>query len=135
MTIKRSALLAAAFALLTAAPAMAVLNPGAAAWKATYVAAFQPQFGAQGVPYSGIMKLSVNHGIISGTYESTSTRPDPMYGRIINVTGTISQGSVILHIASITMLNGTIDHKGTISGTVTWQGRIFNFLAKVKSSP
>lgn len=133
--LKRSTLLAAALALLTSVPALAVLNPGSAEWKATYVAAFQPQFGTQGVPYSGIMKVSVNHGIISGTYESTSSRPDPMYGRIINITGTISQGSVILHIASLTILNGTIDHKGTISGTATWQGRLWNFLAKVKSSP
>ena len=41
----------------------------------------------------------------------------------------------ILHIASLTMLNGTIDTRGTISGTASWQGRLFNFLAKVKSSP
>ena len=33
------------------------------------------------------LKLTFNHGIISGTYTSTSARPDPYYGRIIQVTG------------------------------------------------
>ncbi|MBV8147555.1 MAG: hypothetical protein JO092_00525 [Candidatus Eremiobacteraeota bacterium] len=123
-----------AFALVTATPALAILGHGPV-WTATYVAAFQPQFGTAGVPYSGILKLKFNHNYISGTYDSTSVRPDPMYGRIINVTGTVSKGNVILHIASLTMLNGTIDTLGTISGTASWQGRLFNFLAKVKSSP
>jgi hypothetical protein len=127
-------LLIAVFAVLTAAPALAILGHGPV-WTATYVAAFQPQFGHQGVPYSGLMKLKFNHNYISGTYESTSVRPDPMQGRIINVTGTVSKGNVILHIASLTMLNGTIDTNGVISGTASWQGRLFNFLAKVKSSP
>jgi hypothetical protein len=125
--------IAVAFALSTA-PAFAILGHGPI-WTATYVAAFQPQFGHQGVPYSGIMKLKFNHNYISGTYESTSIRPDPMYGRIINVTGTASKGNIILHIASLTMLNGTINTSGTISGTASWQGRLFEFLAKVKSSP
>jgi len=99
------------------------------------VAAFQPHFGHQGVPYTGIMKLTFNHTAITGTYESTSVRPDPMHGRIINVIGTVSEGNVILHIASLSMLNGKIDSSGTIDGTVSWQGKLFNFVAKVKSSP
>lgn len=134
--MKRTRILtvAAAFVALLAAPAAAVVGHGPV-WSATYVAAFQPTFGAQGVPYSGIMKLKFNHNIISGTYESTSVRPDPMYGRIINVTGTASQGNVILHIASLSMTTGKIDANGTISGTANWQGRLWNFLAKVKSSP
>ncbi len=121
-------------ALLSTAPGRAILGHGPV-WTATYVAVFQPQFGHQGVPYSGIMKLKFDHQYISGMYESTSVRPDPMYGRMINVTGTVSKGNVILHIASLTMLNGSIDNSGTISGTASWQGRLFNFLAKVKSSP
>jgi hypothetical protein len=135
--VKRYGSLAIAFvvaALLMASPALAILGHGPV-WTASYVAAFQPQFGHQGVPYSGVMKLKFDHQYISGTYDSTSVRPDPMYGRIINVTGTVSKGNVILHVASLTMLNGTIDDSGTISGTATWQGRLFNFLAKVKSSP
>ena len=122
-----------AIALSTAA-ALAILGHGPI-WTATYVAAFQPTLGSQGVPYSGIMKLKFNHGIISGTYDSTSVRPDPMYGRIINVTGTASRGVVSLHIASLSMMSGRIDNNGTISGTASWQGILWNFLAKVKSSP
>lgn len=121
-------------ALASFALTLAVITH-APVWSATYVAAFQPQLGSQGVPYSGIMKLNFNHGIVSGTYESTSVRPDPMYGRIINVTGTLSKGSMILHIASLTILNGSMAQNGTISGTATWQGRLWNFLAKVKSTP
>ena len=104
-------------------------------WSATYVAAFQPQFGNQGVPYSGLLKLKSNHGVITGTYESTSVRPDPMSGRIINVTGNTSGGSISLHFASFNLQNGTIDSHGTITGTANWQGRLWNFMAKVKSRP
>ena len=64
-------------------------------WSATYVAAYNPLFGG-GVPYSGEMKLTFNHGIIAGTYSATSTRPDPLYGRIINVTGTVQHGNINL---------------------------------------
>ena len=117
-----------------AAPAMAIVGHGPV-WTATYVAAFQPTLGTPGVPYSGLMKLKFNHGIISGTYESTSVRPDPMYGRIINVTGTASKGTVSLHIASLSMMSGSINTAGTIAGTASWQGRLWNFMAKVKSSP
>ena len=34
-------------------------------------------------PYTGDLKLTFNHGIITGTYSSISARPDPYYGRII----------------------------------------------------
>lgn len=121
-------------ALLCAGTALAVAMHGAV-WSATYVAAFQPTFGTAGVPYSGLMHLKFDHGIISGTYESTSVRPDPMRGRIINVTGTVSHGNVMLHISSLSMTTATIDSHGTIQGTANWQGRLYNFLAKVKSSP
>lgn len=132
--MKRLSFFAAILALVTAAPAVAIVGQGPV-WSATYVAAFEPALGLRGYPYSGIMKLTFNHGVISGTYDSTSVRPDPMFGRIIPVTGTTSKGSVILHVASLTMLNGTIDREGTIQGTATWQGRLYNFMAKVKSSP
>ena len=124
-------LVVTALALLTAIPALAVYtqNP---VWNATYVAAFQPTFGHQGVPYSGLMKLKFNHGIISGTYESTSIRPDPMNGRIIAVTGGLKDGNVMLRIASLSISNGTMDNHGTISGTASWQGKLFNFMAKIK---
>lgn len=108
-----------------------------AVWSATYVAAYQPQFGTQGVPYSGVLKLKFNHGIISGTYDSESVRPDPLRGRIVNVTGGISGNHVSLRFAtsSFTLSNGTIDNHGTISGTANYQGSLYNFLAKIKSKP
>lgn len=109
-----------------------------AIWSATYVAAYQPQFGNSGaVPYSGIMKLNFNNGVVSGTYDSQSVRPDPLSGRIVNVTGTISGTHVSLRFAtsSFTLSNGTIKGHGTIQGTANYQGHLYNFLAKIKSMP
>jgi len=125
----------AAAAALAGSAGAAVLK--GAVWSATYVAAYQPQFGNQGVPYSGIMKIKVDHGILTGTYDATSTRPDPLYGRIINVSGTVSHGHVSLRFnaTSFSMLNGTIAEDGEISGTAQYNGKLYNFLAKVKSSP
>lgn len=128
--------IAAIFALLAAQalPALAVAVH-APVWSATYVAAFQPTFGTQGVPYSGIMKLDFNHGIISGTYESTSVRPDPMRGRIVNISGNVSKGQItlIFHGPGSFTVRGTLDENATISGTATIRGSFYSFLAKVKS--
>ena len=76
---------------LTLQSALAAVEHGRV-WQATYVAAYQPTFGRQGVPYSGTMKLKFNNGIITGTYLAESVRPDPLYGRTINVSGGVSQG-------------------------------------------
>jgi hypothetical protein len=129
---------ALAFAVLTfvGAPVAAAVLKGAV-WSATYVAAYQPHFGTQGPPFSGIMKIKVDHGIISGSYDATSSRPDPLYGRMITVSGGMSHGNVTLRFngTSFNMTNGTIDEHGTISGTANYNGKLYNFLAKVKSSP
>ena len=131
-------------AVITAlfAPAMLAATQNApqhpAVWSATYVAAYQSQFGTQGVPYSGVMKLKFNHGIISGTYDSQSVRPDPLRGRIVNVTGTIgTDNHVSLRFAtsSFTLSNGTINGHGTIQGTANYNGHLYNFMAKIKSMP
>lgn len=125
-------------AVLCAAPALAAVQQfqHPAVWAATYVAAYQPQFGTQGVPYSGLMKLKFNHGVVTGTYDSTSVRPDPYRGRILNVTGTISSDNhVMLRFGSFSVPNGTIGGKGTIKGTANWQGSLYNFEAKIKSMP
>ena len=107
------------------------------AWRATYVAAYQPTFGTQGVPYSGIMKLSFNHGIVSGTYVAESVRPDPLYGRTIAVSGNVGGDQVTLNLSAAGgfTVRGTLHHNGELSGTATIRGRFDNFLAKVKSSP
>ena len=82
------------------ATALAVVVHGRV-WQATYVAAYQPTFGPQNVPYSGIVKLKFNHGIVSGTYLSESVRPDPLYGRTIAVSGNVSEGQITLNLQAI----------------------------------
>jgi hypothetical protein len=115
--------------LMTGGQALAVAGHGPV-WNADYVAAYQPTFGTQGVPYTGDLKLSFNHGIITGTYSSISARPDPYYGRIIQVTGGVKGSGINLRIGSISLPNGTIEKDGTIKGTANWNGKLYNFLAK-----
>jgi hypothetical protein len=106
-------------------------------WQATYVAAYQPTFGPQRVPNSGILKLKFDHGIVSGTYVSESVRPDPLYGRTIAVSGNVSQGHITLIFQTMGgfTVRGTLAGDGEISGTATINGSFYSFLAKVKSSP
>lgn len=130
-----AALVALAYAL-TLAPALAAVEHGRV-WEATYVAAYQPTFGRQGVPYSGTLKLKFNNRIVSGTYVSESVRPDPLYGRTINVSGGVSQGQITLDFKASGgfTVRGTVAGNGEISGTATINGHFYSFLAKVKSSP
>jgi hypothetical protein len=125
----------AAFGLLSAGgQALAVAGHGPV-WTADYVAAYQPQFGnTKSQPYTGDLKLTFNHGIVTGTYSSISARPDPYYGRIIQVTGGTKGGGINLRIGNISLPNGTIAKDGTISGTANWNGKLYSFMAKVKSS-
>lgn len=131
--------LAALFAVLASMQsltALAVVVHGRV-WEATYVAAYQPTFGPQKVPYSGILKLKFNHGIVSGTYVSESVRPDPLYGRTIAVSGNVSEGQITLNLQAMGgfTVRGTLSGDGEISGTATVKGSFYHFLAKVKSSP
>jgi len=129
------ALLGAAL-LVPASPARAVVLRGHV-WEATYIAAYEPTFGAARVPYAGIMKLKFNHGIISGTYVSESVRPDPLYGRTIAVSGNVSGGQILLNFSAFGgfSIRGTLADDGEISGTATFRGQFYTFLARVKSSP
>ena len=121
---------------LTLQSALAAVEHGRV-WQATYVAAYQPTFGRQGVPYSGTLKLKFNNGIVSGTYLSESVRPDPLYGRTIKVSGGVSQGQITLDFKASGgfTVRGTLAENGEISGTATINGHFYSFLAKVKSSP
>ena len=83
--------------LISGGQALAVAGHGPV-WSADYVAAYQPTFGTQSVPYTGDLKLTFNHGIISGTYSSISARPDPYYGRIIQVSGGVKGSGINLRI-------------------------------------
>jgi len=122
---------------LTIRPALAVVVEHGRVWQATYVAAYQPMFGRQGVPRSGTMKLKFDHGIISGSYVSESVRPDPLYGRTIAVSGGVSEGKITLNLQAGGgfTVRGTLAADGEISGTATIKGQFYSFLAKVKSSP
>jgi hypothetical protein len=118
-------------------PALAVTVAHGPVWSATYAAAYQPTFGSPRVPYSGTLKLTFNHGIISGTYVAESVRPDPLYGRTVAVSGGVSHGQVTLNFSASGgfAVKGTLAGDGEISGTATIKGHFYNFLAKVKSSP
>ncbi|MGB8520968.1 MAG: hypothetical protein WCD38_12480 [Candidatus Tumulicola sp.] len=131
----RMGFLTLALGAAAVAGALAVVGHGPV-WSATYVAAYNPLWNG-GVPYAGDMKLTFNHGIISGTYSAISTRPDPLYGRIINVTGTVQHGNINLDVGGMSgfTVRGTLSSNGEISGTATQKGHMYRFLAKVKSSP
>ena len=135
MRFLRSTFLAVVAAAICAGPAYAV-SVQSPEWSATYVAAYNPLWHG-GVPYSGDMKLKFNHGIVSGTYTATSVRPDPMYGRIISVSGNVSHSNITLYVGGMSgfTVRGTLENTGTISGTATKSGKQYRFLAKIKSSP
>lgn len=90
-------------------------------------------FALIGILISGGQALAVaGHGpvIITGTYASISARPDPCYGRIIQVTGGVKGSGINLRIGNISLPNGTIEKDGTIQGTANWNGNLYNFMAK-----
>jgi hypothetical protein len=125
--------LAAGVLLATAsfAPALAVTNTGGQA-ATPYVAAFAPVFGINGFPHTGVMEISINDGAISGTYSGTSVGPDYLNDRIVPVSGTISpsDGYVQLFIGGALTLRGSMANDGTISGTATYRGRLYEFVAQ-----
>jgi hypothetical protein len=127
------AVLAAAFlaAACFAAPALAVTN-GDETTFSPYLAAFTPEFGPSGVPYVGTMKLVVRDGTIDGTYTRISARPDFLTNRISQVTGTVnrSDGYVQLNVGNALAFTGRMDADGTISGTATYRGSLYEFVAK-----
>lgn len=94
-----------------------------------YVAAFTP-LGSQSYPYSGLLRLTITGtGIISGTYVSTSIRPDPLGSRILAVSGGISGANVHFTIGNALRFTGKVNGR-LFSGSATWRGRIYHFEAK-----
>ena len=117
----------------TAMPAFAVTN-GNASPSTTYVAAFAPLFGTDGFPRSGTMRLVIRDGTISGTYSGTSVGPDYLNDRFLPVTGSVSQNDYVqLYIGGAGTLRGSIAANGTISGTLTEGGRLYEFMAAPRS--
>jgi len=123
------------FASVMLAPALAVTNEGAQA-ATPYVAAFAPVFAVNGFPHTGVMQIAVNDGSISGTYSGTSVGPDFLNDRIVPVSGTISptDGYVQLFIGGALSLRGTMAGNGTISGTATYRGHLYEFLAQPETA-
>ncbi|MGZ3498928.1 MAG: hypothetical protein ACXWNK_09045 [Vulcanimicrobiaceae bacterium] len=78
------------------------------------------QFAAM-VPYTGALVITIGkNGIINGVYESDSVRPDPLYGKLIPVTGGISDNSIHLQIGTgprALSIHGTYT-ENAITGTV-----------------
>jgi hypothetical protein len=96
-----------------------------------YVAAFDPIYGTSGTARSGTMTLAVHDGSISGKYTGTSPNPDPLDNHTVPVIGTVSQedGYVQLYIGTGLTLRGTMSADGTISGTASDDGRLYDFTA------
>ena len=81
------------------------------------------------------MRLVVHDGVISGTYSGTSVSPDYLNNRIVPVTGSVSEenGYVQLFIGGAFSLRGTMADDGTITGTATYNGRLYEFMARPNS--
>jgi hypothetical protein len=95
-----------------------------------YVAAFSPTFNGAAVPHTGTMQLSIQNGTLTGTYTGISVIPDRFNDRIENVTGAVSGKSVLFSIGNQMSFTGTLAPDGTISGTATMNGRLYNFVAE-----
>ncbi|HMF29426.1 MAG TPA: hypothetical protein VKE42_11675 [Candidatus Cybelea sp.] len=123
------------FAAASIAPALAVTNSGAQS-ATPYVAAFAPVFAVNGFPHTGVMQIVINDGTISGTYSGTSAGPDYLDDRIVLVSGTVSpdDGYVQLFIGGALALRGTMANDGTISGTATYRGRLYEFVAQPETA-
>jgi hypothetical protein len=109
------------------APALATVGT---ATPVAYVAAFAPTFQSGAVPHTGTMELTVQNGTVTGTYTGISVMPDRFNGRIQNITGAVSGRNVLFSIGNAMTFNGTLDPDGTISGTATMNGRLYNFVAE-----
>ena len=128
-TNRRTALAVLGAALLRPASALAVTTT--APQNLTLQAAMRPR-NSQSVPYSGILKLKINaDGIINGTYQSNSIRPDPTNGRIISVTGGLTGTNIHLSfgMGGNVRVTGTFKN-GHITGTAFTKNGMMDFAAK-----
>jgi hypothetical protein len=116
---------------ITTLPALAVTTTAGTGLPVPYVAAFAPIFGPAKIPYAGTMQLVVRGNTISGSYTGISSRPDRFENRIEPVVGTLADdGYVQLSIGNALSFTGTMDKNGTIAGTATYAGGLYEFTAE-----
>jgi hypothetical protein len=111
----------------SAAPARATAYSGA---PVSYVAAFSPMFGPSGVPFAGSMQLVIRHGLINGTYEGTSIRPDRLNNAFTQVTGTVDGGHVRFTVGTDLAFDGSLAKDGSMDGMATVRGTLYRFQAR-----
>jgi hypothetical protein len=94
-----------------------------------YDCAFAPLFFAS-FPYSGLLVLNFNRGIITGTYTDTSIKPGSPFGNRLphTVSGGADGSNIHLNIGAV-WFNGIIQGD-TISGSAMIRGRVYEFEAK-----
>jgi hypothetical protein len=84
------------------------------------------QLHSMRMPFTGALVITVNaSGNITGRYQSDSMRPDPMYGRMIPVTGSVSGNRIRIDLGAGTSaisINGTIGDGGGITGSAMMRG-------------
>ena len=99
----------------------------------TYNCQWSPRVG-HGVGWTGTLTMRVNaEGVISGTYRSTSVRPDPFYGRTITVSGGLTGGNNIrlsFGISPNVTVRGVVVKNG-IQGSTSYNGGSVEFLASL----
>jgi hypothetical protein len=82
-------------------------------------------------PYTGLLRLTINNGLITGTYVSTSIIHDPTRGHAQSVTGNINGNRVKLNIGNAMTFSGTVRPRGrTFVGNAVWIGQTYAFEAK-----
>ena len=120
-------LLLTAGVLVPSGPALATV---ATSPPVAYVAAFSPTFDSAAVPHTGTMRLTIQNGTLTGTYTGSSVMPDQFNDRIENITGAVSGKNVLFSIGNQMSFTGTLGSDGTLSGTATMNGRLYNFVAE-----
>lgn len=116
----------------SAQPAVAISTQSSTPVTVNYVAAFEPMFRGA-FPYTGTMELTFRNGIVSGRYRDMSIRPGAPFANQITVpiSGGVSGQNIHFSVGQGFRFNGTIAQDGSIDGTATYSGRMYNFIARV----
>ncbi len=123
------ALLLAAVALGALAGRADAISENAIVRNVPYVIAFKPMYSGT-VPFTGVMKLTFNNGIVSGTYTDDSIKPGGPFAnrRNVYVSGGISGQRIDFTIGPIGFHG--IFYGNTIAGSAIIRGRIYEFEAQ-----